>query len=379
MFRNIVKCKRWRRRQAFAFACAVYLCILVLQVVNFPGATLFPYETPDVRRAFNEATDNSDTLGSAANATIRENQRKVMMCAIVVNEEAYIDEWVDYHHALGFDTFHMYDNSEGFEMEQWAEEKGDHVRVTHIPGLKMQMTAYQKCAKKSLEEGYVWAAFFDVDEFLQLKKHENVVEFLEEHASSGSISVNWLLFQPARKELLYKPLPVTKRFMYRKHEKNEYANQHIKIIAKLSDLEGGFPSPHFADLKHGTQHDTNNHTFTGPFNDNGPTDVAALYHYHKKSHKEYTAKRLRGRADVGIPNNLLTALKEYIAKIRGIPNDMVREAQDLFTAALNKDDNSFERIENMVYDDSAWESMKKYVPSYAMYDGLESKKKEEKE
>ena len=48
--------------------------------------------------------------------TVREKQRKVMMCAIVFNEEAYIDVWVDYHHALGFDAFHIYDNSQGFEM-----------------------------------------------------------------------------------------------------------------------------------------------------------------------------------------------------------------------------------------------------------------------
>ena len=289
--------------------------------------------------------------------TVRENQRKVMMCAIVANEEAYIDEWVDYHYALGFDAFHIYDNSQGFEMRQWAEKKGDHVRVTPFPGAVMQQSAYQQCAKTALEEGYVWAAFFDIDEFLQLKKHDNVVEFLEEHASSGSIGVNWIVFQPTKEDLLYKPLPVTKRFMYRYPDIN--GNQHIKSIVKLSDMDVNRGLIHDATLKNGTQHDTNNHSFSGPFNPNGPNDVAVLYHYHQKSHKEYVAKRQGGRADVQSDKQL-----------------NILKAQYLFNKALDPNDNSFNpETENMVYDNLAWEAMKKYVPRYAVYDDWEDKTK----
>jgi hypothetical protein len=292
--------------------------------------------------------------------TVRKNKRKVMMCAIVFNEEAYIDEWIDYHYALGFDEFHVYDNSKGFEMRQWAEKKGDHVRVTHFPGAMKQVEAYQKCAKMALEEGYVWAAFFDLDEFLQLKKHENVVEFLEEHASSGSIGINWVMFEPIKEDLLYRPFPVTKRFMYRYPD--AVPNLHIKSIVKLSDMDMNHGLIHNAHLKNGTQHDTNNHSFSGPFNKNGPTDVAVLYHYHKKSHKEYVAKRQRG--------GVSTPQEE-------VP-EQIKQAEEWFDKALDPTDNSFNpATENMVYDDLAWKAMKKYVPHYAVYDDLEDKSKAE--
>ena len=56
------------------------------------------------------------------------------------------------------------------------------------------------------------------------------------------------------------------------------------------------PLPHYLHLKNGNQHDTNGKVFWGPFNKNGPLDVAAIHHYHKKSYGEYVKKRQRGRA-----------------------------------------------------------------------------------
>ena len=282
---------------------------------------------------------------------IRANRKKVLMCAIMIDEEAYIDEWVDYHHALGFDAFHLYDNSQLFEMRHWAEEKGDHVKVTHFTPdtSNPQVQAYLNCATNAREESYTWAAFFDIDEFLQLKKHRDVVDFLEEYASSGAIAVNWYRFHPGKGDVLYKPLPVTKRFMYRERA----VNHIVKSIAKLSDMDMK-PFIHDAAVTNGTLHDTNNHSFTGPYNPLGSTDVAALYHYHIKSHKEYVAKRLRGRADIkGFAN--------YTAR--------VEESQKLFEKALDPHNTN---DSGGVYDDSAWEAMKKYAPQYAMFDDLET-------
>ena len=57
-----------------------------------------------------------------------------VMCSIAVNEEAYIDEFVDYYQALGFHKIYIYDNADIPELDQWASERGDFVNITHFLG-----------------------------------------------------------------------------------------------------------------------------------------------------------------------------------------------------------------------------------------------------
>jgi len=101
------------------------------------------------------------------------------------------------------------------------------------------------CAKKALNGTFgekKWAAFFDVDEFLVLKRHENVEALLEEHLSEGSLSINWIKF-PSSGELYCEPLPFTKRFAYPDLE----INKHVKSIVRLQDMNMTRipPTPHF--------------------------------------------------------------------------------------------------------------------------------------
>jgi hypothetical protein len=227
----------------------------------------------------------------------RKGTNRAALCCVAKDEEPYIDEWVDYHHALGFDSIQIYDNSDGFELKQWGEEKGHHVTVTHYPGSAKQGSAYLDCARRLAAEGgnHTWAAFFDVDEFLILKKDEHVEDFLLEKCSSGTLTVNWLMFDGRfgnSSRILYSPAPVTKRFMYRE----ENANQHIKSIVRLRDMDlKRKPHVHFPKLLNvKDQKDTNGKRFTGPFNPHGPTDVAVLHHYRTKSNKEYVAKKKSG-------------------------------------------------------------------------------------
>ena len=104
------------------------------------------------------------------------------LCVILKDEEAYVDEFVDYHHALGFSMIFIYDNTDTFEMKQWAIEKGNFIHAVSWPGEAQQiLLAYRDCARTAYAQGYTWAAFFDADEILILKKHDNVVSFLRDH------------------------------------------------------------------------------------------------------------------------------------------------------------------------------------------------------
>ena len=112
---------------------------------------------------------------------------KAVICSIQVKEDAYIDEWVDYHLAIGFRKVYIYDNSKNFDLKEWGKHRlSDTVMVKHFPGIAKQNAAYFDCAKRAEKDGYTWAAFFDVDEFLCLKKHKNVINFLILPATSIS-------------------------------------------------------------------------------------------------------------------------------------------------------------------------------------------------
>ena len=194
---------------------------------------------------------------------------RAVVCCIAMDEEPYIDEFVDYHLGLGFGKIIIYDNTNAFQLKQWGQRRGDGVELIHFPGINKQSDAYWNCAKNTLEgkhgDDKLWAAFWDVDEFLVLKKHDNVDDFLDEHLSSGALGVNWLLFGPSG-QTVYKPLPVTKRFVYRENE----TNLHIKSIVRLSDMNlTEAPHVHYPTLPmlNGDQHDTNGKVFKGAFSE----------------------------------------------------------------------------------------------------------------
>ena len=202
-----------------------------------------------------------------------------VLCAMAKDEEAYLDEWVNYHLAIGFETIYLYDNSETNELRQWGQAKslsvkqrdlrmatmacsqdeagntaGDEalvlsrVQVIPWPGEARQFDAYWDCGNRSkyesiggftknsyngqstetpfLIEPATWAAFWDIDEFLILHKHKSVVEFLQQYLTSGSLAISWIIMSgstkfPDSKETeqrqVYSPLPVNEALLVSRH------------------------------------------------------------------------------------------------------------------------------------------------------------------
>lgn len=254
----------------------------------------------------------------------------VSLCAIAKDEMPYVDEWMDYNLALGFTEVFLYDNNVvPGALEQWKQQTrfGD-VRINVIPieGRARQIPAYNDCAHLSRLRNHTWAAFWDVDEFLILRSHDNVVSLLQHHLQGGALGLNWFMFgQNGQKS--YRPEPVTRRFT----ERTE-VNQHVKSVVHLRDLQE-MVNPHYPRVT-GGQHDTNNHSFAGPFNPNGPTDVAVIHHYWTKSVDEFRVKAcVRGRADAD----------DYAAcNMNGTIGD--------------------------IFDNTGWLELKKRVPWYSVFD-----------
>ncbi len=223
-------------------------------------------------------------------------ENAVSLCTVVKDEAIYLDEWTDYHLSLGFSDIIIYDNSEDNNLRQLRQNRrlGDErIEIVRWTGDAQQLSAFTDCAERCRGRQRRWAAFFDVDEFLILRKHDNILSLLVEHCSSGALSVNWYIFG-TNGHAAYSPEPVTRRFSMRAG----HVIDGVKSIVELSDWKG-FENPHFPILLRGKQKDTDNHSFFGPSNENGPMDIASLYHYWSKSEKEFSWKTcIKGRVDV---------------------------------------------------------------------------------
>jgi hypothetical protein len=369
----------------------------------------------DDERDFNSGRNNfSNTNTNGSNSTSTSStSRKTILCCIALHEEAYIDEFVDYHLGIGFLKVIVYDNSDHYEMKQWGDKRNRRVKlrttessdgtttnnssvvsesdgtnnnkvhVLHYPGRGKQGASYLDCARRAYHgdfgDGIEYAAFWDIDEFLILKQHTTVDELLEEYMinkGASSLSINWHMFRHGNRNV-YEPLPVTKRFLLRNRE----VQYQVKSMVYLEDMDMTKENhPHYPHLKNGTiRIDTNGTQLTKMWNNNGPNNIAILHHYKTKSYAEYIKKRERGRAAVadwnpvdrhsGYEKNRKEALDEYVEAMR---------KYNYTSSSIFYDDGSVEDADNdeddndqPVYDDTAWTAIKRVCPKYVLYDLLD--------
>eukprot|EP00573_Skeletonema_grethae_P006358 CAMPEP_0201692944 /NCGR_PEP_ID=MMETSP0578-20130828/5702_1 /ASSEMBLY_ACC=CAM_ASM_000663 /TAXON_ID=267565 /ORGANISM="Skeletonema grethea, Strain CCMP 1804" /LENGTH=454 /DNA_ID=CAMNT_0048178401 /DNA_START=59 /DNA_END=1423 /DNA_ORIENTATION=- len=314
---------------------------------NRPSGVVYEYiEPPPINLTARAQLSNKFRLGVP---DLTNTNTSTALCGIVKDAEAYLDEWVDYHFGLGFHSIYLIDNSDKHELKSWQDKRrnaGYSVRVLPKPGTHRQMYGYHMCAAE-FKNDHTYMAFFDVDEFLVLKKHNRVDDMLADHLKEGSLGVSWFIFGSGDTST-YAPLPVTKRFLYRDGGWKDTHHQQWKIVKSILKLEdyGGYPkSPHSMKTKRGTWKDTNGGgTFNeiGAVNEDRPTDVAVIHHYKYLSPKEFYWKSC-----------------------------VRKTVDDKFKGCSNDKQDTVESFKGSSFDDSAWELLKKNVPRYAMYDEFE--------
>ncbi|KAL7529484.1 hypothetical protein ACHAWF_002998 [Thalassiosira exigua] len=319
-----------------------------------PSGVVFQYIPPPsinetARALLSSQFPKLADLDSAANSAA--------LCGIVKDSEAYLDEWVDYHFGLGFHTIYLIDNSQSHELLKWQNKRrasGYSVRVLPKPGTNRQMYGYHMCAAEHKND-HAYMAFFDVDEFLVLKKHDTIDEMLRQNLPKGALAISWYIFGSGFTSM-YAPLPVTKRFLYRDGEtpRDRHKQWHnVKSILKLSDY-GDYPqSPHSMKTNRRTAGsnkawiDTNGDSKyfdeIGASNKNRPVDVAVIHHYKYLSPKEFYWKSC----------------------VRKTVDDKFKDCDSAKNRA------GVSQYVGKIYDDLAWQALKKNVPKYAMFEKFE--------
>jgi hypothetical protein len=221
----------------------------------------------------------------------------VLIC-IAKKEELYIEEFVKYHLALGFKKIYLYDNEDVPTYEKFLEKYKEYLVVIHLPfnnyNKPVQYMALDHFAEKILFKNMIsHVAHIDIDEFICLKKHFNISEFINEYivGDCEGIGMNWRFFGSSGKTEQTSE-PVTQRFTM--CEKN--GNKHIKTLFKR-DYFVSFGTCHDIRLSKGNVKSTDGRIIVGPFND-PDLSVIQVNHYKSKTLPEFRYIRTRQRADM---------------------------------------------------------------------------------
>ena len=115
--------------------------------------------------------------------------------AIAKNENAFVEEWINYHRAVGFDRIYLYDNAgpEDELLDFLLERYSDLVTLTKLPGPGRQSAAYRHFCEH-YKSATQWVAFIDLDEFIFFNKHGNAAGFASEFEYLETIGLTWLMF-----------------------------------------------------------------------------------------------------------------------------------------------------------------------------------------
>jgi len=248
----------------------------------------------------------------------------VIVC-IAKKEHDYIEEFVKYHLALGFKHIYIYDNEDTPTYEKMLYKYKDNITVIHLP-YNNYKKGVQYIALDNFKDKYLFktkithVAHIDIDEFIVLKKHNNICDFIDEYivGDCQGIGMNWRFFgSSGRTEKTNEPNTIRFTMCEKK------GNIHIKTLFK-KDKFLKFNTCHDVTFSSGYTKATNNTIVKGPFNHNIVLDVIQLNHYKCKTLDEFRYIRTRQRA--GLPTAETT--KENVDENFRIYN--LNEVEDLY-------------------------------------------------
>lgn len=131
-------------------------------------------------------------------------KKKIALVTMAKEEDFYLQEWIDYHLKIGFDDIFICQNNWTFDKPIYHEQV--HFLEWNVDSTTTVMRdkpwewnrhamCYTTFGKQYYEE-YEWAAFFDVDCFLDLKQTNNVKEFISQfdNVPQRQVAINFAMY-----------------------------------------------------------------------------------------------------------------------------------------------------------------------------------------
>jgi len=222
------------------------------------------------------------------------------ICAILKDEDRFIQEWMAYYTALGVEAFYLYDNGSKTPLRETlrnyeSRHTRETLRIHEAPGEKIQMITYGHCIT-AYANACRWIAFMDIDEFVVPKQHDSLPALMEGFEETSGLAINWRVFGTSGHVVRPEGLQIENYTMATAED--DYMNAHVKCI--MNPRAGNFfPTPHICWLKDGEPPiitETGNpidRSLSSP-----PSwDLAQINHYYYRSKKDFYTKLRKPRAD----------------------------------------------------------------------------------
>ena len=232
-----------------------------------------------------------DKLGSTPRpATIPPRQMKVALVCIAKNEDNYIDEWLDYHLKLGFTKIFLHQNDWRYHGKHIGN---DRVQLIEYDGIHKQVPAYNGFMHKHCNN-YDWAGFMDIDEFVVLKQHSNILDFLFEYNDYYAVGLNWSVFG-SNGRTFDGEYSLIKRFTKCRKRFIDEIKCFVNFNLAKDTLQFTW-NPHNVEGIDKTIAVDKSHYINGPWNrEHGAgREIAYINHYYTKTREEFRQKMDRG-------------------------------------------------------------------------------------
>jgi hypothetical protein len=210
---------------------------------------------------------------------------------MVRDDGAYLDEWVDYHLAIGFEHVLIYDHKSIIPVvPKWGTQVTVKRIDAELPFAEyLHLATFREFSKKSR-----WIMVADVDEFVVLLQHRDVRELLSKYESFGGLGIPWSMYGSSGH--IKKPAGLVKdNYVWRTEDAQP---QYVKTIANTIFFKT-MGDPHFV---YSTRPLVNEvfEPFEGSLT-TSPRQLCKLNHYFTRSYEEWIFKRNRGTGYTGVP------------------------------------------------------------------------------
>jgi hypothetical protein len=218
----------------------------------------------------------------------------ICVVAILKDEERFLDEWLAYHRLIGVDHFFLYDDAAEQPLRALAARHAEYVTVVDwskddlsLAGDTRQLRAYVH-ALGLLPPDCSWVSFIDGDEFIVLRKHASLRDFLAAFGRFGSVRLNWHVF--GHNGHFDDPEGLVTAALTRRMAAPSIRTKSIT----RPQLIRGIGNAQWCHLRRGWKHaDANGRRHTDVLYP-GKTDVAHVNHYQCRSFRNWMSRVERG-------------------------------------------------------------------------------------
>ena len=214
----------------------------------------------------------------------------VALCCRIRDEARYLDEWLQYYLAAGICHIFFY---EKLSQDNYREvlrpyiERGLVTLLEDWRNVPVSPTAEQDCILRSVGR-FEWVGFIDADEFVVIRDHRSIGEFLAGFRTHVAVALHWYMFG-SNGHAARPSGPVIAEYTRRAAK----PNRHVKCFVRPERVANyrNSHSWYYRGMSHAvteTRRKVAGSTSVPP-----SAESAWINHYHHKSDEDYFEKAAR--------------------------------------------------------------------------------------